>query len=69
MFANIKYKLPLWPFWDKNPLTGLEIHSWSNSEKNHNQTFPKKQTKEDNKIRASTRIQHTHVSKLEKTIR
>jgi hypothetical protein len=87
MFANIKYKLPLWPFWDKNPLTGLEIHSWSKnkkyspflsqrdkgstkySEKNHNQTFPKKQTKEDNKIRASTRIQHTHVSKLEKTIR
>jgi hypothetical protein len=38
-------------------------------EKNHNQTFPKKQTKEDNKVRASTRIQHTHVSKPKKTVR
>jgi len=31
---NTKYgqntnKLPLWPFWDKNHLTGLEIHSQS----------------------------------------
>jgi hypothetical protein len=24
-------KLPLWPFWDKNHLTGLEIHSRSKS--------------------------------------
>jgi hypothetical protein len=39
------------------------------SKKNHNQTFPKKETKEDNKVRASTRIQHTHVSKPEKTVR
>jgi hypothetical protein len=22
-------KLPLWPFWDKNHLIGLKIHSWS----------------------------------------
>jgi hypothetical protein len=27
--ANNTNKLPLWPFWDKNHLTGLEIHSWS----------------------------------------
>jgi hypothetical protein len=39
-------------------------------EKNHNQTFPKKKkTKEDNKVRTSTRIQYTHVSKPEKIVR
>jgi hypothetical protein len=27
--ANKTNKLPLWPFWDKNHLTGLEIHSRS----------------------------------------
>jgi hypothetical protein len=47
--------------WDKGKIEYLE--------KNHNQTFPKKQTKKDNKVRASTRIQHTHVSKPEKIVR
>jgi hypothetical protein len=31
--ANQTNKLPLWPFWNKNHLTGLKIHSQSKTKK------------------------------------